>query len=286
MLCRKIISTDVQTERHLQNCWSFICAKRWEIRQHKGFCGNPTYSWTYVAILRSFRTQIHFAISNNFPVYISRDSGWPKIPIAYIALIIGVRGGGREGPQPPPRVWKISRQTLFSGQAQVAQQSWIIKNISIQWKIPGQLCFSGQGQIAQKSWIIKNKYSVQWIQGTLCFSGQAQVAQKSWIVKTIFNAVKYFRAILFFRASAVAQKSWIVKTIFNTVKNFREKLCFQGKRKLLKVLNAKSIFTTVKISRESLFFFQGKRKLLKKRELWKKFQYSVYSLGGDPCNLG
>jgi len=28
------------------------------------------------------------------------------------------------------------------------------------------------------------------------------------------------------------------------------------------------------------------RKLLKNRERWKKFQYSVYSLGDDPRNLG
>jgi len=32
--------------------------------------------------------------------------------------------------------------------------------------------------------------------------------------------------------------------------------------------------------------FQGKRKLQKNREQWKNFQYSVHSLGGDPCNLG
>jgi len=49
------------------------------------------------------------------------------------------------------------------------------------WKILGQLWFSGQALVAQKSWIKKNTYSVQWIQGTLCFSGQAQVTQKSWM---------------------------------------------------------------------------------------------------------
>jgi len=32
--------------------------------------------------------------------------------------------------------------------------------------------------------------------------------------------------------------------------------------------------------------FQTKHKLLKNGERWKKFQYSVYSLGGYPCNLG
>jgi len=42
-------------------------------------------------------------------------------PVAYEA------GGGR----PPPGL-KNSGQTLFSGQAQVAQKSWKIKNISIQ----------------------------------------------------------------------------------------------------------------------------------------------------------
>jgi len=47
----------------------------------------------------------------------------------------------------------------------------------------------------------------------------------------------------------------------------------------------KDIFNAVKIFRETLFF-QGKRKWLKNRELWKNFQYRVYSLGGDPYNLG
>jgi len=60
---------------------------------------------------------------------------------------------------------------------------------------------------------------------------------------------------------------------------FQGKLCFQGQRKLLKDLNVKSIFTTVNIFRTTLFFFQGKRKLLKNRELLKNFQYSLIHLG-------
>jgi len=55
--------------------------------------------------------------------------------------------------------WKTSGQTLFSGEALVAQKSWMIKYTSIQWKIPGQLCFSGQ---AQKSWTVK-KFWIQCI---------------------------------------------------------------------------------------------------------------------------
>jgi len=93
--------------------------------------------------------------------------------------------------------------------------------------------------------------------------------------------IQYFE----FRAPSVFQGKRSCSKILNTKKyiqyseNFQGKLCFQGKHKLLKILNVKNMFTTVKISRATLFFFQGKRKLLKNRELWKKIQYSVYSLG-------
>ena len=88
----------------------------------------------------------------------------------------------RWGESSPPGL-KICRVLSVFSQAQVAQKSWMIKNISMQWKISGQLCFSGQAQVAQNSWMTKNIYSIQLIQDTLCFSGQAQVAQKSWTVK-------------------------------------------------------------------------------------------------------
>jgi len=39
---------------------------------------------------------------------------------------IGVRGGGAVGAA-APTAWKISGQALFSGQAQVAQKSWMTK---------------------------------------------------------------------------------------------------------------------------------------------------------------
>ena len=55
-------------------------------------------------------------------------------------------GGGH-----PSADLKNSGQTLISGQAQAAQKSWNIKNISIQWKISGQIMFSGQAQVAQNS---------------------------------------------------------------------------------------------------------------------------------------
>ena len=111
---------------------------------------------------------------------------------------------------PSPRAWKFSGQTQFSGQAQVAQKSWMIKYISIQWKIPGQLCFQGKRKLlknpeckkyiqysefmatlffrasASCSKILNGKKYIQCsekFQGNSVFSGQAQVAQKSWAVK-------------------------------------------------------------------------------------------------------
>jgi len=61
--------------------------------------------------------------------------------------------GHRRGTGRPPPALKIFRAS--------ANCPKILndKRISIQWN------FSGQAQIAQKSWIIKNSYSVQWIQG-------------------------------------------------------------------------------------------------------------------------
>ena len=50
---------------------------------------------------------------------------------------------------------------------------------------------------------------------------------------------------------------------------------------------ARNVFKTVKNVKGNCF--QGKRKMLKNPEQLKYFQYSVfsvYSLGGDPCNLG
>jgi len=92
-------------------------------------------------------------------------------------------GGGR-----PPGLKNLG-QTPFSGQAQVAQKSWKIKNISIQWKISGQILFFRASAGRSKFWMIKNIYSIigvrsgglggpvaplSWkISGQTLFSGQA-----------------------------------------------------------------------------------------------------------------
>jgi len=64
----------------------------------------------------------------------------------------------------------------------------MIKNVSTQWKI------SGQAQVAQNSWLIKIyiQYN-ELIHGTLCFSGKPQVDQKSWMEK-IYVQYSEFRA--------------------------------------------------------------------------------------------
>ena len=73
------------------------------------------------------------------------------------------------------------------------------------------------------------------------------------------------------------------KYIFYTV-NSGHTLFFKASASCSKIQNGKSIFSTVKLYRANSVF-QGKRKLLKNPERWKNFQYSVYSLRGDPCNL-
>jgi len=98
--------------------------------------------------------------------------------------------------------------------------------------------------------------------------------------------VKISGQTLLLRASASCSKLLNGKKYIQYRENFQGKLCFQVKHKLIKILNIKRIFTTVKIFRATLCFFQGKRKLLKNCELWKNFQCGVYSLGGNPCNVG
>jgi len=54
---------------------------------------------------------------------------------------------------------------------------------------------------------------------------------------------------------------------------------------LLKILNVKVQYIHYRENFQGNSVFKGKRKLLKNRELPKHFQYTVYSLGGNPCHL-
>ena len=64
--------------------------------------------------------------------------------------------------------WKYSGQTLFFWASASCSNILNVKAYSIQWKISGNLCFSGQAQVAQKSWMIK---SIQGVSQLLKQSG-------------------------------------------------------------------------------------------------------------------
>jgi len=96
---------------------------------------------------------------------------------------------------------KFQGNSVFQGKREVAQKSWMINNISIQWKISGETLFSGQAQVVKypecKKYI---QYSEQF-QANSVFWGQAQ---KSWTVKKILNTVYiHLRVICVIWASAV-----------------------------------------------------------------------------------
>ena len=118
----------------------------------------------------------------------------------------------------PPGL-KISGQTLFSEQAQIAKKSWKIKRIWMQWNFSGQTLFFRAHSVLQgKRKLLKN---------TECS------------LQSMFNTMKIFRANSVFSESASCSK--ILKDIkyLITVKNSRANSVFQGKRKLFKILKHK-----------------------------------------------
>jgi len=81
--------------------------------------------------------------------------------VAYIHCIyIGVRGGGSAA---PPGLKNFRANSFFRANATCSKILNDKKIFKYSEKFQGNSC-SGQAQVAQKSWIIKNTYSVQWIQ--------------------------------------------------------------------------------------------------------------------------
>ena len=96
----------------------------------------------------------------------------------------------------------------------------------------GQTLFSGQAQVAQKSWMIKTFPYIEKLQGSSVFQGKRKLLKNpEW--KMYFNTVKIFKAILFSGQAQVAQQFWMIKNIYSN-SEFRANFVFQGKRKLLK----------------------------------------------------
>ena len=81
---------------------------------------------------------------------------------------------------------KFREPSVFQGKRKLLKNSERKKYIPYSEKFMGNSVFSGQAQVTQNSWIIKKyMFNAVKISGQLCFSGQAQVAQKSWMIKNI-----------------------------------------------------------------------------------------------------
>ena len=177
---------------------------------------------------------------------------------------------------------KISGETLFSGQAEVAQNSWM-KSIFNAVKFSGQLCFSGRARVAQNSWMIKNTYSTQWkFSGQLCFWGQARVDQNSWMIKNSYLIQwKFSGQPLCFRARASCSKILNVKSIFNTARNCRATL-FSGQAQVAQkswmIKNTYSI--QWKISRQ--LYFSGQVQVAQNSWMWKVYSIQ-WKIAGQLC---
>ena len=147
---------------------------------------------------------------------------------SFTDLTIGVRGGGSGGAASPP-VWKLSGETLFSGQALVAQNSWMIKNISIQLKIPVQLCFPGKVQVAQRSWMIKIhiQYS-ETFQGNSVFQGKRRSLKTSECKNYIHYSEQFQGNSVSSGKAQVAHEPWMTKNTYSIQWRIPGQLCFSG----------------------------------------------------------
>ena len=131
---------------------------------------------------------------------------------------------------------KNSRANSVSqGKRKLFKKSECKKYIPYSEIFQGKLCFSGQALVAQKSWMIKYiSITVKNPRATLFFRTSASYSKLLYDKKYIFNTVKISGQTLVFRASASCSKFLNDKIYLNTVKNSRANTVFQGKRKLLK----------------------------------------------------
>ena len=117
--------------------------------------------------------------------------------------------------------------------------------------------FLGQAQVAQKSWIVKNIFNTAKNFRENCFQGKCKLL-KMLNVKSIFTTVKISRATLFFfMARENCSTILKLKTIFNTAKNFRENSVFMASASCSKFLNDEIHFNAVKNFWATLFFFRS-----------------------------
>jgi len=125
----------------------------------------------------------------------------------------------------------------------------MINNISIQWKIPGKLCLSGQAQVTQKSWMIKNTYSIQWknSRATLFFRAST-TCSKFWMWKVCSIQWKISGQTLFFRARASCSEILNNKQYIQYSENFQGNSVFSGQAQV-----AQKSWTVKKFSIQCIF---------------------------------
>ena len=122
-----------------------------------------------------------------------------------------VAGGGGL----PPTV-KNFRELCFPAQAQVAQNSRMIKNMHSISEFKAHSIFQGKRKL------LKNPECKKYFQYSEKFQGKYKLLKNPERLK-YFNTVKIFRTNLFFTASASCSKILTNKKyIVNTVKNFRK----------------------------------------------------------------
>ena len=156
-----------------------------------------------------------------------------------------------------------------------------IFKFSIQWKFSGQLCFSGQAQVAQRSWMIKNMYSIQWKN-----SGNAVFFKASASCSKILNPKayplqwKFSGQTLFFRSSASCSKILNVKKCIQYSEKFKGKLCFSGKgEKILHTVHSASKGNYRKVSCRGEHSTQGTSPLELTSKVTTQFAYNGTSRG-------
>ena len=92
------------------------------------------------------------------------------------------------------------------------------KYIQYSKNFQGKLCFSGQAQVAQKSWIVKNMFNaVKNFRGNSVFQGKRKLLKNPEYKKYIHYSENFQSNSVIFRASASCTKIVNCEKIFNTV---------------------------------------------------------------------
>jgi len=128
--------------------------------------------------------------------------------------------------------WKIhintvnSGQTLFSGQAQVAHKSWMIKHINTVKDIRATRVFPGTCKSLKNPLCWKIYFQHSEFRANLVFKARGICSKILNYKKYIFNTVNSMQ-VLHSGQAQVAQTSWMIKRYQNS-ETFQSNSCFSG----------------------------------------------------------